>query len=495
MRKAMLVMTGITLILLFSACNRSDMSKGKTADPQAAQNAPAQPPPATDNQTPAPAPPSPAPSGQGYAASGNASQGNSAPGPATGDQGYGQNAPPPAPRYSTAQIDQMVAPVALYPDALMTQVFMAAAYPYDVADADRWLQENRGLSGRNLDDALSTASWDPSVIALCKFPSALDRMGRDIQWTTDLGNAFLNQRGEVMTSVQRLRQEAYRNGHLKTSTQQRVVVEAQYIVIQPYTPSVYYVPYYDPRIVYGAAWSYPNYYYPSVWTPSPGYAFVNGFAWGAGVAFGGVLFGGCDWNHQNVYINNNVFYGNSIYRNTDYYRNRGTYAGQAQGSWAYNARYNQVNEGFVRAPYAGRSHGEIRGMPEGAVRGGTHGTGAIAGAHPVQGAGHGVRAEAGQGQHPGGPGQGHGQGLGKGQGPHPGGQGKGHGQGMGQGQGHGQGQGVGQGQGQHPGGQGKGHGQGMGQGQTKHPQGGQGQGHGKDKGQGQGKGKGAGKNK
>jgi hypothetical protein len=211
-----------------------------------------------------------------------------------------------------------------------------------------------------------------------------------------------------MGAVQRLRQVAHRNGHLRTSPQVRVVVETQYIVIHPYTSSVYYVPYYDPRIVYGAAWNYPHHYYQAVWTPSPGYVFVNGFAWGAGVSFGGVLFGGCDWNHQNVYVNNDVFYGNTIYRNTDYYRNRSKRGGQVQGSWTYNARYNQRDEGFVRAPYAGRSRGEVRGMPENAVRGGTRGRGN----NQAKGYGQG----SGKDPHPNPGRNGHDQGVGQGQG-------------------------------------------------------------------------------
>ena len=161
MRKALAMLSGLVLITLLSACKASDTPKGTTADQQAAQN----PPPAQAAENPSPQSQStsyPAPSSQisqnTAPASGYDSQGGN-------NQGYSTQAP----RYSTAQIEQMVAPIALYPDALMTQVLMAAAYPYDVADADQWLQSNRGLSGTNLDNALATSSWDPSVIALCKF--------------------------------------------------------------------------------------------------------------------------------------------------------------------------------------------------------------------------------------------------------------------------------------------------------------------------------------
>ena len=519
MRKALVILAVPILITLLSACKASDTSKATTADQQAAQNPPqeqaASENPAPQSQPASNPPPSTQVSQNTAPSSGYSSQGSNNQGSYDGNQTNNQASYSQAPRYSTAQIDQMVAPIALYPDALMTQVLMASAYPYDVTDADQWLQSNRSLSGSYLDDALATASWDPSVIALCKFPSALDRMAGDIQWTTDLGNAFLNQRSDVMSSVQRLRQEAYRNGHLKTSSQQRVVVDTRYIEIQPYTPNVYYIPYYNPTVVYGSAWNYPNYYYPGVWNPSPyyspGYSFVNGFAWGIGMSFGNVLFGGYDWNHQNVYVNNNVFYGNNIYRNTDYYRNRAMYGGQAHGNWAYNARYNQPNEGFVRAPYGGQAHGTVRGLPAGAVRGGrnhayletnvSHGPGGVR--NNQQSAG----VAQGQAQHPGGPGHGQGQGVGRGEGPHPGGQGsRGQGQGMGQPQGQhpnqgmGQGQGKGQGQGQHPN---QGMNQGQGKGQGQHPNQGMGQGQGKGQGQGQhpnqgmhqGQGQGGGKNK
>ena len=491
MRKLLAILAGGILITLLAACNLSDMFKGKSASQQTTENPPP-PPPAADNQVPPPPPPADNPpvSNQGYqggnptgqyASSNRAPQGNYPQSSGYANQGTNQSSYiPPPPQYSTSQIDQMVAPIALYPDALMTQVLMAAAYPYDVADADQWLQSNRGLSGPYLDDALATSSWDPSVIALCKFPTALDRMAGDIQWTTDLGNAFIYQKNDVLSAVQRLRQEAYRSGHLRTSPQQRVVVDTQYIVIQPYTPNVYYVPYYNPTIVYGRAWNYPNYYYQSVYVPppSPGYSFVNGFAWGAGVAFGNVLFGGCDWNHRDVYVNNTVVYNNTIYRNTDYYRHRDRYQGQGHGNWAYNAHYNSPREGFVRAPYSGRAHGSVRGLPESAMRGGRHAaylgtTYGEGGQRRAQGQG-GQNRMQGQG---GGMNRHEGMGGGQGQG------GKNRMQGQGQGQNRMQGQGMNKMQGQ---GQNKMQGQAGGMNRLEGTGGGQGQGMNKKQGQGQG---------
>lgn len=273
--------------------------------------------------------------------------------------------------YSRDQIDQMVAPIALYPDALMSQVLMAATYPDQITEADQWVQANPDLTGKQLDDALATATWDPSVIALCKFPTVLDRMAQNLKWTSDLGNAFLNQKADVMDAIQTLRQAAYRDGHLRTTPQQRVIVQDRDIVIQPYTPDVIYVPAYQPAVVYGPVWSYPTYYYPTVWEPSPGASFVNGFFWGLGFTVGNVLFGGCDWYHHDVYVNNTVIVNNTIFHNTPYYRH-GYWRDNRYGHhpWVRHAERAAYVRGYHRAPYGGRSHGRVRGIH--GVRGRTH---------------------------------------------------------------------------------------------------------------------------
>lgn len=264
--------------------------------------------------------------------------------------------------YSPGQINQMVAPIALYPDALMSQVLMAATLPNQVTETDQWVQANPGLTGSALDDALATATWDPSVIALCKFPTVLDRMARNITWTTDLGNAFLNQKTDVMDAVQALRSAAYRNGHLRTTPQERVVVQGPDIVIQPYTPDVIYVPAYQPAVVYGPLWSYPTYYYPDVWAPWPGYSFVNGFAWGLGFAVGNVLFGGCDWGNHNVYVNNTVIMNNAIYHNTPYYRGDYGRGGYGRQPWVHHPDRVNYARGGTGAPYGGRSYDRVHGV-------------------------------------------------------------------------------------------------------------------------------------
>ena len=269
--------------------------------------------------------------------------------------------------YSPDQINQMVAPIALYPDALMSQVLMAATYPNQVIETDQWVQANRGLTGGPLDQALATASWDPSVIALCKFPTVLDRMAQNISWTTDLGNAFLSQQVAVMDAVQTLRNAAYQNGSLRTTPQERVVMQGPDIVIQPYTPDVIYVPTYQPAVVYGSYWNYPSYYYPDVWAPWPGYSFVNGFAWGIGFGLSNILFGGCDWHNHNVYMDNAVLMNNPIYHNTPYYRNGYGRGGYDRQPWEHHI--DRVNDarGGTGAPYGGRNNGRINGVTAGNI--------------------------------------------------------------------------------------------------------------------------------
>lgn len=263
--------------------------------------------------------------------------------------------------YTMDQIDQMVAPIALYPDALMSQVLMAATFPDQVADADRWVRANPGLAGPDLDDALATATWDPSVIALCKFPSVLDRMADNMRWTTDLGYAFLDQRTDVMSACQTLRRASYQQGYLRTTPQQRVVYQDQVVVIEPYTPGVIYVPAYQPAVVFGPVWSYPTYYYPAVWAPSPGYSFVNGFAWGLGFAVGNVLFGGCDWHHHDVFVNNTVIMNSAIYHNTPYYERASLHPAYGRQSWTHYADRTAYARGGTGAPYEGRSYGRVHG--------------------------------------------------------------------------------------------------------------------------------------
>ncbi|CAH2030249.1 DUF3300 domain-containing protein [Trichlorobacter ammonificans] len=170
-------------------------------------------------------------------------------------------------RFSTEELNQLVASIALYPDALVAQILMAATYPLEVVEAERWLGRNPQLSGQALDAALQEQPWDPSVKALCHFPGILASMSDKLDQTRTLGDAFLEQEQEVMATIQALRRTALQQGNLKSGSEQTVTVEPTYIRIEAARPGVVYVPVYDPAVVYGAWWypAYPPYvwYYPS----------------------------------------------------------------------------------------------------------------------------------------------------------------------------------------------------------------------------------------
>jgi len=207
----------------------------------------------------------------------------------------------PYPPYSQGELAQMLAPIALYPDALLSQILMASTYPIEVVEADRWLGRNPVLAGTVLDDALFELDWDPSVKALCHFPSVLALMSAQIGATTDLGNAFLAQEAEVMAMVQTLRAEAYARGTLLTDTRQLVILQGGTIIIEPLDPAVIYVPYYDPFAVYGAWW-YPA-YPPYFWGPSR-VSLGFGIHYWPGTHFS-VSFGSwCrfDWSSRSIHI-------------------------------------------------------------------------------------------------------------------------------------------------------------------------------------------------
>jgi len=213
-------------------------------------------------------------------------------------------------RLPNAQIDQLLAPVALYPDALLSQVLMASTYPDNVADAAKWSAAHASLSGDAATRAVESESWDPSVKSLAAFPSVLDMMGRQPQWVQSVGDAFLAQPDDVMASIQRLRLQARQAGSLDSNDKQKVITETvstgQTVVkIEPASPQVVYVPVYNPATVYGT-WAYPSYppyYYPA----PPGSAFartiVSGISFGLGVAAIDSLWGDFNWRRGDVDIN------------------------------------------------------------------------------------------------------------------------------------------------------------------------------------------------
>jgi len=212
---------------------------------------------------------------------------------------FGATADVPAEaRFSQEQIEQMVAPIALYPDALLAQVMMAATYPFEVAQADQWLKNNRGLEGEALDDAVAAQSWDPSVKTLAFFPDVLDRMAGDLTWTQDLGDAFLAQEADVMGAVQRLRREAQATGSLATNSQQRVRTEGSNILVESADPATVYVPSYNPTTVYGSGWAPTTTYYPDTYSSS----YPTWVVFGAGVVVGALLMAVIDWADDDYYV-------------------------------------------------------------------------------------------------------------------------------------------------------------------------------------------------
>jgi uncharacterized membrane protein YgcG len=221
----------------------------------------------------------------------------------------------PAQTFQPQQLDDLVAPIALYPDPLLGQVLVACTYPVELVEAQQWLQANRNLHGQQLTDAARQQNWDASVQALVAMPDVLAKLTQDIRWTTDLGNAFLAQQADVMGAVQRMRARAQANGKLQSTPQETVTTENQggqsAIVIQPADPQVIYVPTYDPNYIWGSPdWGF----YPPLLYPGYGYWFGPGIdmglcfgGWG-GWGFGGWGWGwGPNWFGRSVFVNNFFF--------------------------------------------------------------------------------------------------------------------------------------------------------------------------------------------
>src|SRR6201993_1886694 len=240
----------------------------------------------------------------------------------TASQGAAQAAPQGATQAAKVppdQLDSLVAPIALYPDPMLAQVLAASTYPLEIMQLKQWLEKNKSLKDKALADAVAKQPWDPSVQALAGLPDVVKRLSDDIQWTTDLGNAFLAQQSDVMEAVQRMRKKAQEKGNLKSNEQQKVetqVIENKNVIlIEQANPQVVYVPSYDPMIVYGA----PLYPYPPIYYPPAGY-YAAGMAisFGVGIAMGAFWGGGgwgwgCGWGGNNdITINrNNTFNRNS----------------------------------------------------------------------------------------------------------------------------------------------------------------------------------------
>ena len=305
---------------------------------------------------------------------------------------------------TAGELEQLVAPIALYPDDLLATVLIAATYPLEVVQADRWARANKSLKGDALQKALETQKWDDTIKTLVSTPQVLATMSEQIDWTQKLGDAVLAQQDDVMAAVQRLRLKAQASGNLKSTKEQTVTVESapaaestqasgavaapsQTIVIESAQPNVVSVPYYDPGTVYGS-WGYPS-YPPYYWPPPAGYygyypgwypgrALAAGVAFGLGVAWVGGVTGAFNWGNRSINIGQ-VNIGSGNVRNVTNVRNW-QHNSAHRGGVRYNNtqvanRFSKTNAGAVA------NRGEFRGRGQGAGGGlGGAGGGALAGA-------------------------------------------------------------------------------------------------------------------
>jgi Protein of unknown function (DUF3300) len=217
--------------------------------------------------------------------------------------------PGPAP-LSAAELDQLVAPIALYPDELVAQALAAATYPAEIVEADRWMQQHTGLNVNALATAVESQPWDPSVKALTQFPAVLAMMDKNLSWTSALGQASMNDSQAVMAAIQQLRRQARQSGNLHSTPQQTVITEGHTIVIEPTVPDVVYVPEFDPWLVYGAPLDvYPGWVgYPGLYVGAPGIAFGLGVGVGLFAGFGwGWYHWRPDWHGHGIFYNDHPY--------------------------------------------------------------------------------------------------------------------------------------------------------------------------------------------
>ncbi len=278
-----------------------------------------------------------------------------------------------APKIPNDQLDSLVAPIALYPDAMLAQTLAASTYPLEVMQLDQWMDKNKNLKDKALADAVAKQPWDPSVQSMAAFPEVVQRMAENIQWMTDVGNAFLAQQKDVMDAVQRMRAKAQGTGNLKTGSEQKVETKTtqsgqQVIVVEQANPEAAYVPSYDPAVVYGAAPAESPYYPYSY----PGYQPGTALAWGSAIAVGGIWannnWGNYDWDDGNVTINNNNNFNKNYNKNVNK-----TGAGQGN-SWQHNPQHRG------NAPYANKQTANKYGGKTAGGAGKPGGAGGVGGA-------------------------------------------------------------------------------------------------------------------
>ena len=265
----------------------------------------------------------------------------------------------PAAKLPADQLDSLVAPIALYPDPLLSQTLVASTYPLEVIQLQQWMAQNKTLKDQALADAVKKQDWDPSIQAMAALPDVLKQLGDNIKWTTDLGNAFLAQQSDVMDAVQRMRAKAKGSGNLKSTEQQKVetkVVENKtVIVVEQANPQVVYVPSYNPTVVYGAPiYPYPPIVYPPVGYYAAGMAISFGIGIAMGAAWGGGWGYGCGWGgHNDITINRNNTFVNNSNRNQINGGNRNNINNGNRGNGSNNWQHNPQHRGG--APYSDRA--------------------------------------------------------------------------------------------------------------------------------------------
>ena len=315
--------------------------------------------------------------------------------------------PVQAAQQTPEQLQQLVAPIALYPDALVAQVLAASTYPDQVVEADRWLQQHSDLKGEQLGQEVDKQPWDPSVKALTEFPSVLANMDKNLSWTSSLGDAYVNQQQAVMDAVQAMREKAKAAGNLNSTSQEKVTEKDKTIVIAPADPEIVYVPEYDPWLVYGAPIGvWPGWYwYPGLYLTGPGIGCGLGFGIGFYGGFGwGWHHWGSDWHHHDVRFDHHAFVSRSrVFANREHFnaarggvnrgggfngngfRGEGSHGGAPEHSFAAphaapggrSGAFGGFNHGGATRGFSARGQSSFGGGSHGG--GGFHGGGGHAG--------------------------------------------------------------------------------------------------------------------
>jgi hypothetical protein len=279
---------------------------------------------------------------------------------------------PQGTQQSSEQLQELVAPIALYPDSLIAQILPAASYPEQIVDAERWMEQHKDLTGKTLATQVDMQSWDASVKAMTQFPAVLANMSQNLAWTSELGDAYVNQQQDLSQAIQTMRERARQVGNLDNTPQEKVSTKGQTIVIEPAQPDIVYVPQYDPWLVYGAPLAvFPGWYpYPGLFIGGPGIEFGLGFGIGL---FGGFGWGwhnwGFDWRHGGrvVYNHNTYFSHSSTIVNRNSFRGGGpgfNHAGDFRRSFAGHDGFHlpsgsHAMEGMHSGAFGGFGNGGI----------------------------------------------------------------------------------------------------------------------------------------